>query len=146
MNYKKYNQTDAVQNENGEIIFPGASGWDKYQEWLKSGGVLQVEEEKRTPEQLQSLVTGAVQGRLDEFATSHGYDSIISLCTYSFDPDPKFAAEGVAGVKARSETWAALREFLGEVQTGQRPTPASVDEVLKVMPVLVWPGDEQASL
>lgn len=41
MNYKKYNDTGAVQNDNGEIIFPGSAGWDKYLEWVAAGGILE---------------------------------------------------------------------------------------------------------
>jgi len=39
MTYKKYHQTEAVQRDDGAIIFPGANGWDKYQEWVAEGGV-----------------------------------------------------------------------------------------------------------
>jgi hypothetical protein len=51
MTYKKYNQTEAVQRDDGEIIFPGSNGWDSYQQWLSAGNAIEPSEEMPEPSQ-----------------------------------------------------------------------------------------------
>lgn len=80
-----------------------------------------------------------VKIRLDDFAATRGYDSILSLCTYAASPNPVFQAEGIYGVTARDSTWEKLYEIMAEVETGTRPLPASYDDIAAEMPVLEWP-------
>lgn len=134
MNYKKYNQTDAVQHENGEIIFPGANGWGKYQEWLSQGNVLSVEVQTIAPEQVLMSTAADAQSRLDKFAQDAGYDSILSMVSYVNDPDPVFAADGAAAVAERSRMWSSMRTVKSEILSGTRKMPSTLEEVALTIP------------
>ena len=88
---------------------------------------------------VESVVT-ATQSRLDTFARTRNYDGILSACTYASSSVPKFASEGQYCVNARDNTWATLYTIMGEVEAGTRPMPSSVDEVMSLLPELVWPA------
>lgn len=87
----------------------------------------------------QSSVLQQIQLRLDTFAQTRNYDSILSASTYASSIIPKFAQEGQTAVNARDNTWATLYTILGEVQAGTRPTPESYTEIEAELPVLEWP-------
>ena len=93
----------------------------------------------KSPEALQSEIVQAVQLRLDTFAQSRNYDSILSACTYATSVIEKFSSEGQYAVNARDMTWAELYTILGEVQAGERPMPTGYAEIESELPVLVWP-------
>lgn len=87
---------------------------------------------------IQSEIVQQVQLRLDTFAQSRNYDSILSACTYATSAIPKFAQEGQAAVNARDSTWATLYTILGEVQGGTRPMPTGYAEIEAELPTLAW--------
>jgi len=91
------------------------------------------------PQAIQSEIIKAVQIRLDTFAQSRNYDSILSACTYATSVIEKFSSEGQYAVNARDMTWAELYTILGEVQGGLRPMPTGYAEIESELPVLVWP-------
>lgn len=88
---------------------------------------------------LQDGIVAATQARLDAFARTRNYDSILSACTYATDPSPVFSAEGQYCVAARSATWATLYALMDDVQAGQWQMPESFDDVEPLLPVLEWP-------
>ena len=88
---------------------------------------------------LQEAIVAATQARLDDFAQTRNYDSILSACTYATSSVPKFAAEGQAAVNARDATWSALYAVLADVQAGTRPMPTGLADVEPDLPALVWP-------
>lgn len=81
----------------------------------------------------------AVQARLDDFAKTRGYDSILSACTYATSTVPKFAAEGQAAVNLRDATWAKCYKVMAEIQAGTRLMP-TLSELMLELPVLAWPA------
>lgn len=93
----------------------------------------------QNPEQIQAQVTAATQDRLDAFARTRGYDSILSAATYDGDPSPRLAAEGAYAKSARSATWETLYAYMAEVLAGNAPMPAGFEDVEPLLPVLEWP-------
>ena len=87
----------------------------------------------------QAAVVTATQARLDTFANTRNYDGILSACTYASSAVPKFQSEGQYCVNARDNTWAALYALMADVQAGTTPMPATIDEVVALLPELTWP-------
>lgn len=94
--------------------------------------------ELATPEELQKLFTDAIQKRLDDFAKTRNYDSIMSVATYATSTNPRFAAEGRYAVEVRDATWARGYEILDDVLSGKRPMP-TIEEAIAELPPLAWP-------
>ena len=90
---------------------------------------------------VQTAIVTRTQARLDAFARTRGYDSILSACTYVTDINPKFVGEGQYCVEARSATWGKLYEIFNEVAAGTRVAPASFEEIESELPVLSWPTE-----
>lgn len=88
---------------------------------------------------LQQSIVDATQQRLDDFARTRNYDGILSACTYATSAVPRFAAEGQYAVQARDATWAALYQFMADVQAGTRPVPTGFEDVEPLLPPLAWP-------
>lgn len=106
---------------------------DKSAEVLAAGTALKAQA-------FQNSVVQATQARLDEFAKTRNYDGILSACTYATSTIPKFAMEGQAAVNLRDSTWATLYSLMEEVQAGTRVLPSTVEDVLLLLPELVWPA------
>lgn len=84
--------------------------------------------------------TAAIQKRLDDFARTRNYDSILSACTYATSAVTKFNTEGQACVNLRDATWAAAYDILAEVEAGNRPMPQNLNDIEADLPALVWPN------
>lgn len=89
-------------------------------------------------EQIIAAFTAAIQLRLDTFARTRSYDSILSACTYVTSSVPRFAAEAAYCVSARDATWATGYQLLADVQAGNRAMP-TVADVMTELPALEWP-------
>jgi hypothetical protein len=93
-----------------------------------------------TQGEIEAALTRQVQERLDEFVRTHGYDNILSACTYATSTVPKFASDGQYCVEARDATWAAAYAILDDALAGNRPMPGSIEEIEGELPTLVWPA------
>jgi hypothetical protein len=88
--------------------------------------------------QVKQSIVNSVQIRLDEFAKTRNYDSILSACTYATSSIPQFQSEGQLCVELRDNTWSTLYSILTEVEAGIRPLPNSYNDVEADLPVLEW--------
>ena len=122
--------------EGTPIFNPTSQRWE--QDWQVLA--LTTEELAARDKALYDGIVASTQVRLDTFAQSRGYDSILSACTYASSSVPKFTAEGQYCVDARDATWAKLLELLAEVQAGTRPRPSGYADVEPELPPLVWPN------
>lgn len=93
-----------------------------------------------TQAQIEAQFTAAIQKRLDDFARTRNYDSILSACTYATSTVAKFKTEGQACVNLRDATWAAAYTILANVQAGKRPMPTSIADIEADLPAAVWPA------
>ena len=92
-----------------------------------------------TPQEIQEEIVRNTQKRLDDFAKTRNYDSILSACTYATSTVLKFSTEGQYCVEARDATWSKLYEILAEVQAETRPMPSGYSDIESELPVLQWP-------
>lgn len=87
---------------------------------------------------LIDAITNAAQSRLDTFASTRGYDGILSATTYASSTALKFAQEGQDAVNLRDSTWAALYAIMAEVTAGTRPMPTGFADIEPDLPILAW--------
>ena len=92
-----------------------------------------------TAQEIQEQIVNATQKRLDDFAKTKNYDSILSACTYATSTVVKFSTEGQYCVEARDATWSKLYEILAEVQAETRPMPSGYSDIESELPALQWP-------
>lgn len=107
--------------------------------WIDEPPPKPAPEPERTPEQIMASLSFAVQHHLDIKARERNYDGILSLCTYATSVNPKFAAEGQAGVEWRDAVWAKCYEILADVQAGTRPAPTA-EQLIAELPGFTWPA------
>lgn len=93
-----------------------------------------------TEAEILAEMKAAIQGFLDAKPKEREYDGILSLCTYATSTDPKFQAEGQAGVAWRDAVWAKAYDVMAAVRAGERAVPA-VDELLAELPAFHWPDE-----
>jgi hypothetical protein len=87
---------------------------------------------------LQANIISETQKRLDTFATTRGYDNIVSACSYATSTS-KYGTEGKYCVTAREATWDAVFAIQAEVLAGTRAAPSSFADIEAELPPLVWP-------
>lgn len=122
---------------------PPATTGTQVAQWVGGSWVIldqRPESPKPSLEEIQKNIVDATQRRLDDLARTHGYDGILSLCTYATSTVPKFQAEGQYGVTARDATWAKLYQILDEVKAGTRPPPSGYADIEPELPILEWPA------
>jgi hypothetical protein len=104
------------------------------------GQTLATEREQRRVELLKQSIVASTQARLDDFAKTRNYDSILSATTYATSTIAKFQQEGQYAVSVRDQTWQKLYQILQEVETGARPIPSSFQDIEPLLPPLAWPN------
>jgi len=124
----QYNANTHVVTEATPVLVAGV--WT--QQWT-----VNALESSVAAARIQTSVVQAVQQRLDTFAQTANYDSILSACTYATSAVPKFAAEGQRAVNLRDATWNALYGILADVQAGNRVV-TSYSDIEGDLPLLSW--------
>ncbi|NIB43819.1 hypothetical protein HBA55_29725 [Pseudomaricurvus alkylphenolicus] len=92
-----------------------------------------------TVEEKTILIQRQVQARLDDFAKTRHYNSILSACSYAGSTVQKFADEAAYCVFLRDQTWAKADEILGDVRAGSRAMPAGIEDIEAELPAMAWP-------
>ena len=82
---------------------------------------------------------------LDEFAQSRGYDNIISVTTYINSSNTDYAAEAQRAIDLRDAWWSGLTTIMNDVLAGNRPLPASWNELAADLPELTWTNARPAN-
>lgn len=106
---------------------------------LGSGSTITIAEV--APEHLEAVVIltkERVQGQLDAFATTRGYDDIKSVCTYINSQIPQYQTEAARAIYLRDLTWSTLYTYLNGIMTGSTPLPESWDDIQVNLPALTW--------
>lgn len=83
-----------------------------------------------SPEEIQERLTSIIQYKLDSFARTRNYDSIISCCSYFNSKDEKFSKEAEQCIDLRDATWRKAYEILDDVKSGKRNIPTE-EELLE---------------
>lgn len=134
----------AVLNE-GAIPIPGVfervvdCGIEKINgRYFRSWGISPMSDADRmiVAASIRSGMTNEIQRRLDKFAQDHGYDNILSLCTYATSSVERFRCEGQRGVDLRDQTWAIADQITKDVNAGKRQLPLSFAEIESEFPAL----------
>lgn len=87
---------------------------------------------------IKNEIINKTQQKLDQFARTRGYDSMLSACTYATSTNSTFQGEGQLCVNLRDQTWGALYGLLAEVEAGTATAPTSFADVEPLLPVLAW--------
>jgi hypothetical protein len=96
------------------------------------------QEQAVTNATLQAKFSDLIQKRLDDFAQTRNYSSILTAVSYENDSNPKFAREAADAKRLRSETWTTAYIILAEVEAGTRPVPSTLSDIEADLPVLEW--------
>ncbi|MDR1125863.1 MAG: hypothetical protein LBM64_07375 [Deltaproteobacteria bacterium] len=64
-----------------------------------------------------------IQARLDNFARTRGYDSVLSAASYATSNNAIYQVEGQYVVDARDATWEWSNDYLNQVLAGQKEIP-----------------------
>ena len=127
-----------IKPETHEIVFGPAPDFFVGNA-LTFDGVWEVIDPASVAPQIKDQIMTATQQRLDTFAGTRDYNSILSACTYATSAVPQFKSDGQYCVNARDETWGKLYTMLAEVEAGTRPMPSGYAEIEGELPVLQWP-------
>lgn len=98
----------------------------------------QIGSEDETPEQMLSRFQSAHDNHLNAAARSKKYDSIHTAALRAGYPGP-YQAEGIAFAQWMDACNASGYQILSEVQARTRQIPASTQEYIAMLPVLVLP-------
>lgn len=129
-----HNYYESEINLKGDVEVPLRPS--HYYDWVDDSWVERTSEREADEKAaLLKQLTYAVQKQLDTVAQEHGYDNIVSACSYAGAVNP-FQAEGIAFITWRGDVWAACYSILADVENQVRTTPTE-QELLAELPTLV---------
>jgi len=79
-----------------------------------------------------------IQGMLDAFAITRGYDNIGSAITYRASTNTQFQTEGLRAEYLRDTSWNSLNLYLTDVMSGTVPMPTAWTDISSKLPALTW--------
>lgn len=86
---------------------------------------------------LKVAVENAIQQLLDSTAQTHGYDTMLTLCSYRDSANATFASEAAAGLAWRDAVWTYFYAQLALVQSGGRSIP-TIAQFMAELPAIAW--------
>ena len=96
-----------------------------------------ISEAELSEDNIQKVLTMAVQAHMDTTAQTRNYDNIHTACSYVNSTDEIFAAEGKACLEWRDAVWRKCYDILAEVKAEHRDIP-TVEELIAELPTLEW--------
>jgi uracil-DNA glycosylase len=90
-----------------------------------------------TMSRIKGQLVDAVQNHMDVVASSRGYDSLLSACTYAPSTNLPYAAEGKACLEWRDAVWDYCYQVMTEVESGVRSIPTCA-ELIDSLPHISW--------
>ena len=88
---------------------------------------------QESSEQTVTRLESALDAHLNATAKTYRYDTIMNMCDYRDDPNPKFKAEGLGAYKWRSAVYTLGIALIHEVTEGLRNIPTE-SELIELMP------------
>ena len=87
---------------------------------------------------IQNRLSDGIKARLNEFAMSRGYDSIMSACSYTNSTVAKYREDAQTCVSLRDQTWSTFYDIIAEANSGTRNWPLEMQDIEDDLPALVW--------
>lgn len=112
--------------------------WKKTWEIVSISPVLAQERRAKKYSNFETIVQIYVQNKLDAFAKTRGYESILSACTYATSSIDSFRIEGQRCIVLRDGMWAKAFQILNDCFSGARPIYESIEPVEAEFPRLSW--------
>lgn len=102
---------------------------------------------------IASDISAMTQNRLDDFASTRGYDNVNSISKYKDITDAEIASSPTSEsiivsryrlecrylALAASRTWAVLENIYSDVISGNRTAPLCFADIEPELPELIWP-------
>lgn len=135
----------ATFDELGEVPYC-ASSTDVHQECRdlftraqngEFGPIVEYAAPVPTIQQTKAALQAAVQQFMDADAKAHGYDNLLSACSYAAGPNP-YQVEGEAYLTWRGAVWAYCYTVLAAVEAGTQVAPTA-EALIAALPAIVRP-------
>lgn len=135
----EYDEDLMIKEFDGVELLDGKyqTKWKLVNKQLSTDQLAEIAQNKN--KKLKQYIIDQTQKRLDDFAKSNGYDSILSACTYATSSVAKFRSEGQYCVDVRDSTWSTLYQYMTNIESGIIPVPTSFSDVEPLLPNLQWP-------
>jgi hypothetical protein len=110
----------------------------RYETNLITGEVTEHEDTEvsivpETADDVIARLEGVLDAHLDAVSKTYRYDTIMNMCDYRDDPNPKFKAEGSGAYKWRSAVYTLGIALIHEVTEGLRNIPTESD-LIELLP------------
>lgn len=87
---------------------------------------------------IYNLISDYVDDKLEEFAKTRGYKSVVSCVSYIGDPNPQFDSDALIMRELRSQVWVTMNAYSGSIINNTTPIPKSMADIDSNIPPLSW--------